>query len=160
MTKLQSIQEAFQQRIVTDEFNPNATYNIKERDLEWLFSHIQELENKYQQETDLRAEWERQALRHGFHLKQLKQVATEIQQSPTEKSITLDEIMQTQELENALPDKYKRIFLQFLHNGWKFRRNEKREILVTVDGKELIVKNIELFQTWLEGEINSEKTDS
>jgi len=160
MTKLKSIQEAFQQRIVTDEFDPNATYNIKERDLEWLFSHIQELENKYETESNIRAEWERQSLRHGYHLKQLKQAAIKMKESPEEMTKTIHEIMKHQDIENLLPDKYKRIFLQFLHLGWKFYQNEKREIVVTTGEKELIVKNIELLQTWLEGEINSQKTDS
>lgn len=154
MTKLQSIQETFQKRIVTDEFDTNATYNIKERDLEWLFSHIKELENKYKTESDLRAEWERQALHYGYHLKEAQKIALDIQKQNNEYN--------NQIIESLLSEEYKVMFRKVLDfgYGWLYRQNPTGEIVVTIDGKDYILKNIELFQTWLEGEINSQKTDS
>jgi len=154
MTKLQNIQEAFQNRIVTDEFDPNATYNIKERDLEWLFSHIKELENKYQTETELRATWERQALHYGYHLRKAQEIALDIQKQNNEYN--------NQIIESLLSEEHKVMFRKVLNfgYGWIYRQNQEGEIVVTIDGKDYILKNIELFQTWLEGEINSQKTDS
>lgn len=155
MTKLQSIQEAFQQRIVTDEFDPNATYNIKERDLEWLFSHIKELENKYQTETELRATWERQALHYGYHLRKAQEIALEIQISDETYNQNMEKMMQRYEIEELLSDEYRIMYLTALHNGWSIYRNDKKEFVAHMQEEQNIMINVEQFKKWLKSEMNS-----
>jgi len=67
--QFQEIKEAFKDRNVTDDFNMDAKCLIKESDLAFLI----EMAGKYFYETDLRMSWERQALKHGFDLKKLKE---------------------------------------------------------------------------------------
>lgn len=149
MTNLQRMKDAFQNRVATD-----GTYHMKESDVEWLFSYIEEIEDKYKQEKELRIACEQKALHCSFHLRETQKVASTIFEGTDAYHNAMREMFQRQEIKNSLPDKYQTMFLFVLEKGWHIHKNEKEEIMIHLYGGRVIANDIEQFKQWLEKETN------